>query len=165
MYNKGRGEAQGEHGVVPKQLLPVRIVEMATNYQYDAADYGQQRVSVETPSQGLRWSRLSLRVLSIICSGATLGFAAYYNSYWSLGPLIMNGPPVSRECSFTVDMTADPFPGYTEHRLECHRLHLPRGSRIKTWHSPSSLHRCRHDTHPRSGGYVWGSGIYGIETQ
>lgn len=43
---------------------------------------------------GKRWSRLSLRLLSIILNLAIIIFSVFYYTKWTLGPLIMMGPPV-----------------------------------------------------------------------
>ncbi|KAF4979043.1 hypothetical protein FZEAL_4674 [Fusarium zealandicum] len=48
---------------------------------------------VSRPSTGKLWSRLSLRLLSIIFCIAAICFSAFYYSKWTIGALIMMGPP------------------------------------------------------------------------
>lgn len=64
---------------------------MDTLNQYDVRN---QHPEVRQQSQGARWSRLSLRFLAIVCNSANIGFAAYYYTNWTIGLLIMMGPPV-----------------------------------------------------------------------
>lgn len=47
-----------------------------------------------SPVDGRWWTKLSLRLLSIICNIAILGFSAFYYNKWTIGALIMMGPPV-----------------------------------------------------------------------
>lgn len=60
--------------------------------QANAVGHGQ-RTTKKGQSQGMRWSRFSLRVLSLVCGCASIGFSAFYYSNWTIGPLIMMGPP------------------------------------------------------------------------
>lgn len=55
---------------------------------------GQAVPAKHVPSAGMWWSRVSLRLLSIIFSIAIIGVSAFYYAHWTLGALIMMGPPV-----------------------------------------------------------------------
>ncbi|QPH01585.1 hypothetical protein C2857_005788 [Epichloe festucae Fl1] len=44
-------------------------------------------------SAGKWWSRLSLRLVSVIISVAVVGYSAFYYTRYTIGPLIMMGPP------------------------------------------------------------------------
>lgn len=46
-------------------------------------------------STGKWWCRLSLRLVSVIISIAVVGYSAFYNTRYTVWPLIMMGPPVS----------------------------------------------------------------------
>ena len=41
-----------------------------------------------------RWVRGTLRLLSVTFDAAVIGFSAYFYSKWTIGPLLMLGPPV-----------------------------------------------------------------------
>ncbi|KAG6053762.1 hypothetical protein E4U17_004382 [Claviceps sp. LM77 group G4] len=53
----------------------------------------QQAPSSPTASYSTRWSRLSLRLISITMNVALIALSAFYYSQWTLGPLIMMGSP------------------------------------------------------------------------
>ncbi|KAG6237156.1 hypothetical protein E4U25_002998 [Claviceps purpurea] len=53
----------------------------------------QQALSSPTASSSMRWSRLSLRLISIAMNIALIALSAFYYYEWTLGPLIMMGPP------------------------------------------------------------------------
>ncbi|KAG6117512.1 hypothetical protein E4U13_001001 [Claviceps humidiphila] len=53
----------------------------------------QQALSSPTASSSMRWSRLSLRLISIAMNIALIALSAFYYYQWTLGPLIMMGPP------------------------------------------------------------------------
>jgi hypothetical protein len=48
-----------------------------------------------TRSSGVWWTKISLRLLSILLSVTTIGISAFYATNWTIGALIMLGPPVS----------------------------------------------------------------------
>lgn len=66
---------------------------MQQQQQFTLAD-GQEVTAKHVPSAGMWWSRMSLRLLSIIFSIAIIGVSAFYYTNWTLGALIMMGPPV-----------------------------------------------------------------------
>ncbi|KAM5354797.1 hypothetical protein ACJ41O_001443 [Fusarium nematophilum] len=69
-------------------------MEQQRQYQYPlhnglpvTASYGS--------STGSWWAKMSFRLLSILSSIAIVGFSAFYFTNWTLGPLIMMGPPAA----------------------------------------------------------------------
>jgi hypothetical protein len=40
------------------------------------------------------WSKLGLRILSILLTAAAVGASVYYSQHWTIGALLMMGPPV-----------------------------------------------------------------------
>ncbi|KAF3354074.1 hypothetical protein VDGD_06384 [Verticillium dahliae] len=48
---------------------------------------------IRHPATGYWWSRLSLRLLSAVFNIAAIGFSVFYLTNWTIGPLLMMGPP------------------------------------------------------------------------
>lgn len=76
------------HNSKTMQVLPIHQQQ-----QFTLPD-GQAVPAKHVPSAGTWWSRMSLRLLSIIFSIAIIGVSAFYYAHWTLGALIMMGPPV-----------------------------------------------------------------------
>ncbi|KAJ2969644.1 hypothetical protein NQ176_g8556 [Zarea fungicola] len=51
-------------------------------------------LSSQRLAPGIWWSRMSLRVLTVAFDVAVIALSAFYNQQWTIGPLIMLGPPV-----------------------------------------------------------------------
>ena len=72
-------------------------MEQQSQYQYHYSVHGGQMAPMATHafSSGRWWSKMSLRALSIVFNVAIVGFSAYYYTKWTVGALLMLGPPVS----------------------------------------------------------------------